>query len=675
MVALPQDWRPRLLYGVLGALVLLSLVPLVEAVGWWALLGLLAIPLAFLVARLSRYGCAFVEVIGAIVVPWLCLVAFNQILHWMLRLWERLFDAQPQPRLVPGLILACVVFALAAWGYLVLWRERKWAAPIVAVVLAIANMVGVPLLLAAPKHETAVAVSHRVVSQLEVSIVVPGGEPASMREGEPTRGLPNWDVRYSVARAGAGAVDWLLVDSTDAQAALAAARGAGPPLSVAPAPREGADRFVLLNVDGVPPVIRDPRGLESVPRKRGEVRRWLRIARAAAPGAGVAVLLRSTDPKRLAVWRRGLKRGRGTVASVQEQGFRTLTDAALVLAGQAPGTSEDLALATRYRPVLLFNGNAKRDTPLDIDAFLASGRVELCHDDQLEGSRCETVRRAADLVSGSTHLKIDKRDTSEADPPSAIYVHPTHSKGLLRLDYWWYLDDNPARVGGGTSCGVGLSLPGKTCFDHDSDWEGMTVVLRGAGENAVPVAIQYAEHSDVVRYEYAQLVDNWREQAASNGAWQSRTFRQNLARIDDLDRRPLAFIATGSHAAYPSVCKGNCHQVAVRSRKENPRNGLKSWPGNDTAHCILTGCLRLIPTRNRGHDPALWNAYEGVWGDRHCILHGAYCSAEVSPGSPGTQKRYKDPLRVTGYVDARWKFHSCGGDGPACPPLPGGPGQ
>jgi hypothetical protein len=64
---------------------------------------------------------------------------------------------------------------------------------------------------------------------------------------------------------------------------------------------------------------------------------------------------------------------------------------------------------------------------------------------------------------------------------------------FIVLDYWWYLDGNPARVAGGTSCGVGLSLPGKTCFDHDSDWEGITVVLEGSAADAVPVAIQSTE--------------------------------------------------------------------------------------------------------------------------------------------------------------------------------------
>jgi hypothetical protein len=86
--------------------------------------------------------------------------------------------------------------------------------------------------------------------------------------------------------------------------------------------------------------------------------------------------------------------------------------------------------------------------------------------------------------------------------------------------------------------------------------------------------------------------------------------------------------------------------------------------------CIATNCVRLIPTRHRGADPALWNAYDGVWGDRSCILRGAYCTAELSPGAPATQGRYQDPEKITGFVDAHWRFQRCGGKRTPCPALP-----
>ncbi|HVI36771.1 MAG TPA: hypothetical protein VM684_11115, partial [Gaiellales bacterium] len=362
----------------------------------------------------------------------------------------------------------------------------------------------------------------------------------------------------------------------------------------------------------------------------------------------------------------------GAVASLQQLAAASVTDAALALAIQSPATSEELSLALRFRPVLLFDNHARLDTPLDIDAFFASGRVDLCHDDQLSGSRCEPVLRASDLVNGRTHLRI-RRGSSSGEPPSAIYVHPQELKvgrrQFVALDYWWYLDNNPANVGKGTSCGVGLTLPGKTCFDHQSDWEGVTVIVDRNGDQPTPIAVQYAQHSAVIRYGFAELQQYWRDRQAQDAPWKNPRLLANLPPPVERDQRALVFVALGTHAAYRGICTTDCHQVAA-GLKENSHDGLRAWPGNDTAECIATRCVRPLPTRQSGREPALWNSYEGVWGDRRCILRGVYCTAELSPGSPATQVRYKNPLRVNGYVDAKRKFHACGTERSPCPPLP-----
>jgi hypothetical protein len=338
------------------------------------------------------------------------------------------------------------------------------------------------------------------------------------------------------------------------------------------------------------------------------------------------------------------------------------------------------SLAVRYRPVLLFDQAEDFYEPLDIDDFLASGRVELCRDDEVallsrpsKDERCDPVYRSADLVGGSTHLLIRRPGKDARDIADSIYVHPTRrredGRDLLYLDYWWYLAGNPARIARGASCGIGLAIPGKTCFDHPSDWEGMTVVLDMRDGEAIPVALQYAQHKDVVRYDYDQVQDYWERRRGESPSRLSEALRRNLARIEDVGRRPLAFVAEGTHATYWTLCPPRCGQVAVE-RPENQRDGERSWPANDTAHCLFTNCMRLMPTRHRGRDAALWNAYDGVWGDRDCILRGSYCTAEQSPASPSLQPRYKNPAKVSGYVDAKWEFHRCGGDGDQCPPLP-----
>jgi hypothetical protein len=88
-------------------------------------------------------------------------------------------------------------------------------------------------------------------------------------------------------------------------------------------------------------------------------------------------------------------------------------------------------------------------------------------------------------------------------------------------------------VGAGTSCGVGLSLPGKTCFDHQSDWEGITIVFDRRDKTPVPVAVQFAQHGAVVRYGYQDLLGIWRTRRGPAGSW-PEPLRDNFARISDL---------------------------------------------------------------------------------------------------------------------------------------------
>jgi hypothetical protein len=657
-----------------AALVVLSgfgLWALIDVVPWWVLpIAVVAVGLLALAARVSPYVKSLLQVAGSIAVPWLCLIGLSWIVN---KIWHSLFDIEAEPSLIVGVVVAVLVFAGAAWVYLFLWREGLVAASLAAAVLAGANVIGVPVLLT--RHdESHVGAPGRLISQLDAVIVVPGATPPT-RHFTSSQPPSPWDVHWSVARASGPSIDWLLTDSSDPEAARLAARGIGSAQFTAPTWRDGADRVVLLDVDGTPAVISNPGELASVPARKGEIKRWLRVAKQVSPAAQIAVLLARADPARLARWQRALGSD-GSVASAQQLGAHSLTDAAQILAAQTPGASEELALALRFRPVLLFDSTEPLDSPREIEAFLRSGRVTICHDDRVRGDRCDPlpVLRSADLVNGATHLKI--RPSQDTDPPidSAIYVHPTetnaHGRALLYLDYWWYLDGNPAGVGHGASCGVGLAIPGKTCFDHPSDWEGMTVVVDRSGTDAVPVALQFAEHSDVVRYDYQQVQSYWDlRRAIPSGL--SRNLRRNLARVDDIEARPLAFVAHGTHATYARICRGPspCRQVATK-RKENRYDGEDWWAGDDTAHCVFTSCLRLIPTRNRGREAALWNAFTGVWGDRRCILGGAFCTYELSPDSPAGQKRYKDPSHISGYVDAGWQYHACGGDNDPCPAIP-----
>ena len=263
----------------------------------------------------------------------------------------------------------------------------------------------------------------------------------------------------------------------------------------------------------------------------------------------------------------------GSVASVQQLGAHSLTDAAQTLAVQAPGASEELALATRFRPILLFDRRERRPSPYDVDEFFASGRVSLCHDDQFDGAataRRSTAPPASRAGRPTSRSAAPARRASDRErdlrPPDQ--THESEPE-LLFLDYWWYLDDNPARVGNGATCGVGLAMPGITCFDHPSDWEGMTVVLDTTDETAaVPIAVQYAQHKEVVRYDWAELQARWAQLLADPQQPLERRVRRNLQALDDLADRPVAFVGLGTHATYARPCPG---ARATRRSTARPR--------------------------------------------------------------------------------------------------------
>lgn len=354
---LEDEWKKRWAAFLLAVAVLVSIVPVAGVIEWkYALAAYAGAGVLLVLSQFSEYLKSFVIVVGAIVGPWLSVVSFNFVFHEPLK-WLGL-------RLWPGLILAGIVFALVAFAYVRIWKENLVPAGIVAVVLAGVNVLGVPLLLGSTKtkDKRPVALSGDVVSRLDVAIIVPGGTPRKLLRADGAKTQEGWDVQWSVGRDGDAAVDWLLLDSTDPDAALTAARGSGAALTAQPTWRPETDRVVVLAVDATPPVFSKPESLPSVAGSDGEITRWLKIAAEAAPGAQIAVLLQTNDQARVAAWSKEVEGRGGSVESLQELGRTSLTDAAQVMAVQAPRAKQHLALAVQYRPVLLFDLAEKKSS-------------------------------------------------------------------------------------------------------------------------------------------------------------------------------------------------------------------------------------------------------------------------------------------------------------------------
>lgn len=611
---------------------------------WFAIAGLVALVVILWPSFLPRVDIVVLRLLGIVVLGLLVVAGANV-------LFSRAHDlaggsGELRLPILWGMLVAVLIFAAVAYCYLRQIGRGKRFSGAGAAILAVLVIAGLPILVGAITASSAeVPPPERVASQLDLLIVGDGSPHPEPPALPPSLALEQFDVSYSVGVADGEGVRWTLVGDPSADAALAALaeghrRGTADTLAV----RKGADSALLLVVDGTAPVNLDPATLPEVPARAGEVARWKRVGAAAAPpGTPVFAVLQTGDRRRLERWR-GWSRLEDAV-SAQAQS-RTAAETALQLAVGSPTAQADFALAMAHRPLLLFDRKEPFPVPLSVDPLFRKGWLTLCHDRGVS-TDCEDepLRDPRQLESGGTHLRIapPEDDPSAAAPAaragleSAIYVHPVSvdrgRKHLLYLDYWWYLPGNPVDVGGGALCGAGLVIPGVTCQSHESDWEGLTVVVDRTKPKSQVVAVHYAQHSSVVRYSWKRLRERWAQSDVT----------YLLPPIADGAGRPLAFVARGTHASYPEPCDGPCEQAASGLEESRHRGNL-SWAGNDTDECGRSACLQMLPTRKGGEEPALWNAYTGQWGERHCRFT-YYCDSGSPPTAPGNQGRYEDPTQ------------------------------
>jgi hypothetical protein len=670
-----------------------ALVAVVTAVAGLIALGVatrLLFPLVLLgvmvVAALpDAWKARALEAIGAMVAATAGLLGINVFFDLVVRGLGGV-AADSKASIVAGLVIAVIAFALMTAWYL---RYRgHWGVP---ASLAFGIVAAVALVLEAPfavdrlhhkREPTLKAVTVPVESRVDVFIVVDHPQPtADLPEVAPAGAPADVEVLYSVGFREGRRVRWTRVNVPDPALALDAVQTGGADVGTEPRRRADADQLVILLVDGTPPVIDHPADLKNVEATPGEVPRWRAVARAAGgPSAAAFAFLQTSDPVRIADWTDPDARVRPV--SVQQQlAGPTVTDAALQLALGTPGSREDFELALAHRPVLLFDSAEPVPRPLSVDAMFAQKDVSQCSD-RGSSTDCHLVPNPRGLENGGTRLELDLPGSDElrraaqrerrrlpeqgpaalrmGPPLSTIYVHPTtrevNGRRRLYLDYWWYLPDNPARGGMGAFCGAGLVIPGVTCFDHQSDWEGITVVIdrtvRRGQVKPRPVAVHYAQHDGVVRYRWGALRKHW---DGDNG------LPARLADIPGVKDRALVFIARGTHASYATRCPGirtKCREL-VHDLEEKRHDGKLSWGGNYTALCGEgSSCLQLLPTHAGGAQPALWNAFKGPWGERRCVLR-IYCNSGDPPKGPAQQGRYRRPAFTDGlgsFTDPRKQF-------------------
>jgi lysophospholipase L1-like esterase len=533
---------------------------------------------------------------------------------------------------IPGLIVAIVLLLGVARVYLEpIWTGFQLKHPLrwsFAAALCLALLPLVIIFAAGAIFGDGKPLSrHAVVSRLDVIVVRAGGTDvntlagtlrrAAERQRQQERQHAGWRVTTWTGRVDGNAITW---DG-----------GRAPTLSG----QVDTDRVLLL----VPPA-----------EDNAHPERWIALADRLEPKATPTyALLDDPTPAELAVWRRPLSGtvGRsGDALPIADVGGRTASASELGIraATQEPGAATDLALALAHRPILQFDGGEQVFRPLDVDEMFETGAVRMCQAGAKHFWLCQPISSGSDLQTGFDHLAFDTNKLADSEVDTRIYFHatrvyPEHRPAEIDLDYWWYLPDNPARSGSGAFCGPGFEIAGATCFDHQSDWEGVTVVLDPAKPDGPPVAVNYAQHDGSFRYTWPALESLWK-----------RTHAGRLASAGDRTLRPLVFSARGTHASYPVPCAmRSCPRNVVPGLEgsgtltENPRNGAIPWLPNDDGRCA-GACVAALPVHRNGTEAQGWNAWDGTWGSANCVVgSNILCASATPPVSPGQQPRYEHP--------------------------------
>lgn len=317
-------------------------------------------------------------------------------------------------------------------------------------------------------------------------------------------------------------------------------------------------------------------------------------------------------------------------------------------------------LAERYRPYVTL----ARDEPtklVDVDALLQARRREkadrVCDRERLGHDDCAVFGSALRLLSGPDgqlrdqdeyiDFEEDVREAFYGKGPrvaTRVYFHMRRRDGLLHVGYWWFLPVNVSPIQVNETCLPGLTLSELTCYDHEGDWEGVTVTLEPRTPDVTPSGDPY----NPAAFE----PDAWKARSVTYDA-HGRGIRWPWERLADTpavedSTHPVVFSARGSHASYPLPCAKGCDQQLARS-------GLPEGPFDGTAETrvVCDGCLTPLPSLRRQspftrpvereEDPVLWNAFPGRWGAAVCLPVAQVCSQSDGPRSPSRQDRYRRP--------------------------------
>jgi hypothetical protein len=567
--------------------------------------------------------------IGAMVVATLLLFGIDVALHEILG---------GSPNLWVGLVFALVVYAALFKGISRLLRHpHGWFA---AGLTSVAFIVGLPVLVTWRSHSDGPPIRSeaRIPGRIDLVIVSPSARNERVpRPSVPPADLAAWDLQYTVAVPAQGRKGLeILVAGTDSRSTALRALRTGQALEPGSGRvqwRPGAQRAVVLDLDQAPVSVPGSGfGRLSAPgAPTGGPAGSSLVAATSSLRAPTYALLDAGNQQRLDEWAGWAGEHKGEADTLADLEGPTLLDASLRLVAQSRGAFADRQLAYAYRPLLFFDKRELYAWPVDVDAAFEEGDVKMCKHG-LTGEECDELKRAADIEQSSDYLHFETQRFTAQDrtrSPQAVgstyYYHVVHGKPDTYIDYWWYLPYNPSLSS--WMCSPGFSVKDFDCFDHESDWEGITVEV--ADEGKLPPFVYYAQHSNVARFAWGELEDGWKKLP-----------QQQLVDAHGA-HHPLVFVARASHAAYRNPCSDPACFEYGSVLPEGKHNGEGEWSGDDDAVCAGL-CLKPLPVTREGK-PATWNAFSGPWGTQTCILDGTFCDRGEAPHSPSFQWRYQHP--------------------------------
>jgi hypothetical protein len=347
----------------------------------------------------------------------------------------------------------------------------------------------------------------------------------------------------------------------------------------------------------------------------------------------VSLVTTATGSPHLSAWRKWTARLGGEVLVPGGfEGARSALDVAELAAAGSPTTRRYLRLAETYRPFLLFDSQ-ERFGVLDVDEFLRSRGADgkplhrVCeHEWGPQSDSCRPLRSPGDLRPKDDYIDLGDPPKDELVRSSGvIYYEVVPRPTRLELKYWWFFRYNESPVWSRFNCVAGLAIAEATCFDHEGDWEGVTVTLDKTTER--PRSVTYYGHG-------------W---PGYRVRWRALTKLESIT-----GTHPHVYVAFGSHASYPTPCDLpglKCKQFDFEKYgqvlPDGRHDGEARWYGNEQCD----GCLQPLPVDGRG-EPTSWNGFAGRWGAPECTRIAKMCLRSDGPRSPSKQPRTLIPARA-----------------------------